>query len=186
MKPAGEKSETCPWCRLITASSPADSPVHAYLEASPGCWRTYGELLAREYSDTRYMAVHGLTVDAYALQHPGTARPADKADRRLKSIWTHYASLYAFFEKDIPLSELARVKQETNPKIKAALEAARPKIDWPATLPSPEKLSNINVKHVLEIDTAEEYRDMVHRWARHIYDCWEILKGPIKRELFSA
>lgn len=40
--------------------------THQYLLSTSGCWAKYGELLAREYSDFSYMAVHNLTVDAYA------------------------------------------------------------------------------------------------------------------------
>jgi hypothetical protein len=31
----------------------------------------YGEMLAREYGDPAYFRVHQLTVDTYAVQHPG-------------------------------------------------------------------------------------------------------------------
>jgi hypothetical protein len=34
-----------------------DNPTHRYLESSPACWRLYGDVLAREYSDARYHAV---------------------------------------------------------------------------------------------------------------------------------
>jgi len=53
----------------------ADGPAHAYMLSSPGCWAAYGELLAREYSDSAYRRLHRLSVDAYALQHPGIDTP---------------------------------------------------------------------------------------------------------------
>lgn len=65
--------------------------THAYMLSSPGCWAAYGELLAREYSDPAlFTASHRLTVDAYAVQHPG-----DPAERRaVQSFWIHGASLW--------------------------------------------------------------------------------------------
>ena len=61
--------EPCPGCGALAPRS--DGPAHRYLGASPGCWAIFGEVLAREYSDQRYWPVHHLTVDAYAIQHPG-------------------------------------------------------------------------------------------------------------------
>jgi len=52
-----------------------DGPTHRYMESSPGCWAYFGEVLAREYSDLQYLKVHRLTVDAYAIQHPGQLSP---------------------------------------------------------------------------------------------------------------
>ena len=49
-----------------------DGPVHRYMKSSPGCWAVYGEVLAREYEDPYFFEVHRLTVDAYAVQHPGS------------------------------------------------------------------------------------------------------------------
>ena len=48
-----------------------EGPTHRYMLSSPGCWAVFGEVLAREYSNALYMKNHRLTVDAYAVQHPG-------------------------------------------------------------------------------------------------------------------
>ena len=61
--------ETCVWYGLQTVKSP--EPVLRYLESSPGCWAKFGALLTREYENAQYRTVHELTVDVYALQHPG-------------------------------------------------------------------------------------------------------------------
>jgi hypothetical protein len=58
---------------------------------SPGCWAAYGRVLEREYSDpVLFGAAHRLTVDAYALQHPGDPRER----RAVQSFWLHGASLW--------------------------------------------------------------------------------------------
>ena len=60
----------CPGCGLALPARP-DAPKHPYVGASAECWAVYGEVLAREYEDPAYFRVHQLTVDAYAVQHPG-------------------------------------------------------------------------------------------------------------------
>jgi uncharacterized protein DUF5946 len=47
-----------------------DGPAHRYMKSSAGCWEVYGEVLSREYSDPAFWAVHRLTADTYAVQHP--------------------------------------------------------------------------------------------------------------------
>ena len=45
---------------------------HNYIGAVQGCWNLYGIILAKEY--LKYNALeltHRLTVDTYAVQHPG-------------------------------------------------------------------------------------------------------------------
>lgn len=71
--------------------------THAYMMSLPGCWAAYGELLTREYSDpVLFAALHRLSVDAYAVQHPG-----DPAERRaVQSFWIHGASLWLVLRMD--------------------------------------------------------------------------------------
>lgn len=82
--------ETCRACGGVFAPMPG-GPTHAYMASSPGCWATYAAVLAREYSDPPLFArCHRLTVDAYALQHPGN--PGERRARQ--SFWIHGASLW--------------------------------------------------------------------------------------------
>jgi hypothetical protein len=68
-----------------------DSPTHAYMASSPGCWDTYTKVLAREYADpSLFERCHRLTVDAFAVQHPGN--PDERRARQ--SFWIHGASLW--------------------------------------------------------------------------------------------
>lgn len=60
---------SCIGCGAAVPST--DGPTHAYIGASPGCWACYGQVLTKEYSDYRFAPVHRLTVDTYAVQHPG-------------------------------------------------------------------------------------------------------------------
>src|SRR5258708_15611979 len=85
----------CPGCGALFPLH--DGPVHRYLESSPGCWAAYGDVLAREYSDPRYMAAHRLTVDAYAIQHPGQPSP-----QTIQSVAVHLIGLYASLRLQLP------------------------------------------------------------------------------------
>src|ERR1700688_1721358 len=63
-----------------------DGPTHEYVLSSPGCWAAYGEVLAREYRDYRLARLHRLTVDTYAVQHPGVNVPAARKIGRVASL----------------------------------------------------------------------------------------------------
>ncbi len=71
-----------------------EGPTHRYLESSAGCWAAYCEVLAREYGDPSYGASHRLTVDAYAVQHPGQPSP-----QTIQSVALHLISLCLMLEK---------------------------------------------------------------------------------------
>ena len=81
-----------------------DGPTHRYMESSPGCWACYGEVLAREYTDFQYQKVHRLTVDAYAVQHPGQPSP-----QSIQSVALHLISLCAIFEADVQMNEATKI-----------------------------------------------------------------------------
>lgn len=76
--------------------------THAYMASTPGCWEAYGALLAREYADAALFGrVHRLTVDAFALQHPG-----DPSERRARqSFWIHGAALWLVLRMGRPQAE---------------------------------------------------------------------------------
>lgn len=78
--------ERCPGCGVELPAFAG--PVHRYMESSPSCWVAYGEVLARECSDPALMAAHRLTVDAYAVQHPGRPSP-----QSIQSVALHLISL---------------------------------------------------------------------------------------------
>lgn len=90
-------------CIGCGASVPnTDDPRHKYIGSSPGCCAIYCEVLAKEYSDYRFGRVHRLTVDTYAVQHPG------KPERRsIQSVAVHLIGLHFSLELEFD-SEWAR------------------------------------------------------------------------------
>ncbi len=146
--------EICPGCSLYT--EPTDGPVHKYLESSPACWSKFGEILAREYENFEYMSVHGLTVDAYALQHPGQEGP-----QTTNSAYVHLGSLYSYFVLGNPVGELSNVKQDLT-KHKSAFRWLKP----------PERMDKITVADVLQASSASEHKTVVIKWAAYIFEQW--------------
>lgn len=103
-----------------------EGPTHKYMLSSPGCWKAYGELLAREYeSPVLFGAAHRLTVDAYALQHPGDA----SGRRSRQSVWVHYAGLYLALRKNEDHSRIPSVMQKLTAGIFLALPPAPAQFD---------------------------------------------------------
>ena len=86
--------ERCIGCGALVPA--IDGPTHPYIGASPGCWQVYGEVLAREYGEYAYPPVHRLTVDAYAVQHPG-----NPGRRSSQSVAVHLMSLCLVLERGV-------------------------------------------------------------------------------------
>ena len=78
--------QRCPGCGSLLAA--CDGPVHAYMLSTPACWQAFGALVAREYADPALMEVHRLTVDTWAVQHPG-----DGSRRAIQSVGLHLCRL---------------------------------------------------------------------------------------------
>lgn len=145
-------------CRSCGAETPLSTTgvTHAYLDASPGCWERYGEVLAREYSDSKYFSVHAITVDAYALQHPG-----QESSKTTNSVNLHLASLYAYYRKNAELHELSTLKSR--------LANFKNQFQW---LQPPKDLGAITVNEIWAATTAQQHRDRVIQWGETVLDCW--------------
>ncbi|MCB9832834.1 MAG: hypothetical protein H6807_10190 [Planctomycetes bacterium] len=146
-------TKTCPGCRVEL--EPFEGPTHRYIESSPACWAKYGELLAREYEDRRFMTVHRLTVDAYAVQHPGQDSP-----QAVRSVAGHLISLHAIFEHDLPVGQATPL-----------LRRMRDFDDY-VRLERPVRPGTLDVLHPLAATTAEEHESRVRAWARSAYESW--------------
>jgi len=149
------QTDICTGCGIATEKT--TGPVHRYLVSSPGCWAMFGDVLAREYENYEYMSVHALTVDAYALQHPGSENL-----QTINSAHAHLASLYSYFRLGKPTSELPKVKQDVT-RLKSQFE-------W---LTPPEDITGITVADILKADTASQHRAVVLEWANYVFDEWK-------------
>lgn len=133
-----------------------EGPTHRYIESSPGCWAIYGEVLAREYSDYRYGRLHQLTVDTYAVQHPGTPSP-----QSIQSVAVHLISLYLVFEEGRHCWETAQAMQRAT--------SHKGRFQW---LDPPAPRGKLTVLDVRAVETPEEHARRVEEWARDVWNSW--------------
>ena len=129
-----------------------EGPTHRYMESSPGCWAVFGEVVAREYSDVSYSALHRLTVDTYAVQHPG--RPSAQS---IQSVALHLMSLCLVLERGVEPARATVFLQA----------AAEPKgrFDW---LAPPASRGAVTVKDIHVAANASEHQKP-HRLAGSVY-----------------
>jgi hypothetical protein len=144
----------CPGCGGLFEER--EGPTHRYMLSSPACWAVYGEVLAREYRDPAYGRVHRLSVDAYAVQHPGTP-----SAQSIQSVAVHLIRLCLLLDKGVDL-------RRANALIKAAAESEQ-KYTW---LTPPASLGAITVADVYKARDADEHERLVRAWAAAAWDAW--------------
>jgi len=127
------------------------------MDSTPGCWAAFGEVLAREYSDATYFEVHRLTVDSYAVQHPGIAT----SRQSIQSVGVHLVRLCLFLEHGLSA-------QNAND---AMLKAAKNKHTY-IWLEPPKSLGSITVADVAAESTAAGHKAMVKQWANCAWNAW--------------
>jgi len=146
-------------CTGCGASVPdIQGPTHKYLGAFPGCWKIFGDILAKEYSDQAYMRVHRLTVDAYAVQHIG-----DKSPQTIQSINLHLLALCVALEHGVKYSFIPQIM---NKKIKEYKNVF-------AWLSPPKYFGAITVVDVAKAKNAKEHEKLVSDWAKAAWDSWK-------------
>lgn len=126
------------------------------MESSPACWAAFGEVLAREYSDQAYFQVHRLSVDAYAVQHPG--KPSSQT---IQSVAVHLVRLCLLLERGLPM------ERANDAMLKAS--AQEQKFVW---LTPPASLGSVTVADVRDAEGVEAHMAAVRRWAQVAWEAW--------------
>jgi uncharacterized protein DUF5946 len=134
----------------------SDGPTHAYMLSTTGCWEAYGRLLAREYEDPSRWRVHRLSVDAYAVQHPGVDVPQAR-----NSVGMHLSRLGLIFERGWAL-------ERAND---AMLAITAKKFSYPWLTP-PSEVAGVTVEDVLAAETGEAHMQAVEGWAQAVWQSW--------------
>ena len=144
----------CPGCGLDLPDS--NGPTHPYIGASAACWGLYGELLAREYGELRYPPSHRLTVDVYAVQHPG------KPERRAtQSVAVHLMALCLVLEREVATVAVRELMDR--------ILRAGPELEW---LEPPSPNGAVTVRDVLASRDLAEHKEAVERWAADVWAAW--------------
>lgn len=142
-----------------------DGPTHEYMLSSPGCWAAYGEVLAREYSEYRFMQMRRLTVDTYAVQHPGVNVPAAR-----RSVGMHLSRLYLLLEG-------GRSTERVN-KAMLAITEFKDRCDW---LEPPSMIGTLSVLEVLQAASKEEHQNRVRAWAESVWKAWAVHHDTVRK-----
>lgn len=156
---------TCFGCGALLEER--EGPTHRYLESSPACWALYGEVLAREYSHPELMDIHRLSVDAYAVQHPGR-----ESLSTINSAAIHLLRLCLILEQGLPITS-------ANDAIKALAEGKR-RYYW---LTPPSSRGAITVLDVSKAASIEDHRRAVREWATSAWQAWTRHHAVIRKWL---
>jgi hypothetical protein len=132
-----------------------EGPTHEYMLAAPGCWSLFNQVAVQQYKIASF-DLRRMTVDAYAVQHPGTT------DRRaVQSVAVHLTSLYFVLERGL-------MPTEATDKMRIAL-TDKSRFVW---LEPPSSLGEITVVDVVNITDPTEHEAMVKRWAHSVWEAW--------------
>lgn len=146
--------ERCVGCGGKVEAS--NGPVHNYMQSSPGCFAAFNELLAAEYSSISLKVVHRLTVDTWAVQHPG----GDKDRRAIQSVGLHLARLMLQLQSPRPPAETNAVMLDFSGK-KAMLQ----QLTQPASF-------RVTVSDVVPFAGSPLHAEKVREWAVATWRDW--------------
>lgn len=134
-----------------------EGPTHRYMLAAPGCWAAYSVVLGGAALPDDVPEPHrSLTVDAYAVQHPG--EPNAQA---IQSVWVHLITLHLALERDWPPTRLVIIRRTA-----ADATSTRPWLEPP---PAMGAATAIDVASAAEGDVA----DTVRAWVEGAWDAWK-------------
>lgn len=142
------------WCQGMFAR--VDGPTHRYMESTPGCWASFGRVLAREYGDNRFHGVHRLTVDAYAVQHPG--KPSRQS---IRSVGIHLVRLYLLLERGL-------APDQASDAMRGAVKH-KTQYHW---LEPPRSLGALTVAAVEAAVSVDAHQSAVQAWAEQMWAVW--------------
>ena len=150
---------------LVTAK---EGQPHEYIGATQGCWDLYCRILEKEYGEYNYpQFTHRLTVDTYAIQHPGL-----RTRKAIQSVNVHLVSLYLIFERGFNGQEATKKMGEILSK--------EPKFEW---LEPPMPNGKNTVIDVLTSTNLEEHEKKVKEWAEDVWKCWYSKHGQAVEKL---
>lgn len=153
-----------PCCGCGAVFPEIEGTVHRYMESCPGCWAMYTEVLAREYSDVRFARAHRLTVDSYAVQHPGQPSP-----QSIQSVGLHLVSLCLVLEHGIPMSETTAVLRHG--------ASRKAELCW---LEPPLSRGDITTVDVHAAKDADTHVQRVWDWAGAVWLAWSQHRHIVK------
>lgn len=158
-----EATSICPGCKVELPV--VDGPSHPYMTGSSACFAMFNQILACEYSNRALMQTHRLTVDTFAVQHPGS----DKTRQQIQSVGLHLARLGVQIDRKLTPRETNDVMLGLG-KHKHTLEYLEP----------PDQFT-ITVADVVPAAGTERHSERVKAWASATWDDWAHHHSDIRR-----
>ena len=133
-----------------------DGPNFRYPDAAiPGCWAVYAKIMAKEYGEFNHPP--GLTVDIYAVQHPGSPTP-----QTIQSVTVHLISLCCIIERGYNFTRATEIIRRATKRFKGDFVWLQP----------PSSLGEITVLDVVQAKNLPEHQKIVEQWANSVWQAW--------------
>ncbi|MFD1788006.1 DUF5946 family protein [Sphingomonas floccifaciens] len=152
---------TCPGCGSVLPA--VDGPVHDYMTSSPACWASFSAILAQEYATPALMPIQWLSVDTWAVQHPG-----DGSRRAIQSVGLHLARLMRILEDGLDAAA-ANAEMQAFASRRTTLPELPPRPGYAVT-----------IADVPPTDDPTVHRAAVEHWARATWDAWRDQHATIR------
>ena len=133
-----------------------NGPVHRYMTAAPGCWQAYTGLLGGGLPPS---PAAGLSVDAYAVTHPGVPGP-----QSTPSVWVHLVTLCFVLERRWPVEHAIRLR-----RVAADAFAGWPWLGPPASM---GEVTAIDLSRARGEGDGQRAIDLTQRWVEGAWAAW--------------
>lgn len=133
-----------------------DGPTHAYMASSAACFAAFNTLLSFEYGCRDLKKINRLTVDTFAVQHPGE----NQSRQEIQSVGLHLARLGVQMDGLMPPAQTNAVMLDLG-QFKSSLIYLAP----------PKKFS-ITVSDIAPFAGTEVHAAKVQEWAAATWDDW--------------
>jgi uncharacterized protein DUF5946 len=164
----GAVPSVCPGCGLVLPA--CAGPTHAYVGASPACWRLYGQASTLCWGRPDDVPLGRLVVNAYGAQHPGR-----REVRAVQSVAVHLMGLCMILERGEE-PQILRVR-DRKPRRRTV------DLHW---LEPPSPIGILTVRGPLAARGPDEHAASVEAWARDVWAAWEPHHETVRRWLDIA
>jgi hypothetical protein len=134
-----------------------NGPTHAYVGASPACWRLYGQASSLSWGPPQGLPLARLVVNAYGAQHPGTRQV-----RAVQAVAVHLMGLCMVLERGLEPRLLEMRDRKPSRR--------RVDLHW---LEPPRPIGTLTVRGPLAARGADEHAERVEAWALDVWAAWE-------------
>jgi hypothetical protein len=158
---AANGQSICPGCGLEMPVNKT-ATYSGYYNVSPECWDVYAEVLGFQYSNISLVGqVHQITVDTYAVQHPGGTHPD-------KSIAIHLSGLHLVFEGGSQPTIVPRLLKRLADTVQT----------WPH-FPPPAELGPLTIFEIALATSHNDHINTARKWAGTVWNAWAAYHAEI-------